>query len=97
MWTVDDTRRARALRAEGVGTIISDVPVTLRAALALPSSGCTLSRYRRTTVLRCGATLGPGARFYLKAPRTGPAGRVVESTSVKVTARTLGGTVLTCP
>ena len=44
VWTVDDPQRARVLRAEGVGTIITNVPETLRAVLADPGSQCTLGQ-----------------------------------------------------
>lgn len=93
VWTLNDPVRARAVRAENIGTIITDEPDTLRAAFAAPDSGCTVTRYSRTTALRSWRTpLAPGARLYLKAPRTGPDGRVAETTLVKIAARTSSGT-----
>ena len=84
VWTVNDTVRARAVRAGGVGTVISDVPATLREAFAAPGSGCSLTRYYRTTPLRVGVTpLATGGRLYLKAPTTAPDGRIVETTLVQ--------------
>ena len=93
VWTVNDTVRARAVRAGGVGTVISDVPATLREAFAAPGSGCSLTRYYRTTPLRVWVTpLATGARLYLKAPTAAPDGRIVESTLVRISARTSSGT-----
>lgn len=92
VWTVNDPTLARALRAKGVGTIISDVPSTLRAALAAPDSGCVLSGSVRSRAPASQVTVAAGGRLHLVAARRAPDGRVVESVPVRITARTATGT-----
>jgi len=91
VWTVNDTLRARVLRAEGVGTLITNIPATLRLALADPASGCTLTPYTSTGVTR-GTSLAGGAHTDPTAPRLSPDGRVVEKARVRVRAWTSSGT-----
>ena len=93
VWTVNDPVRARAVRAEGIGTVITDVPDTVRDAYAATGSGCSLTRYTRATALRSWATpLAVKGRLYLRLPPAAPDGRIVETTLVKVSARTTTGT-----
>jgi glycerophosphoryl diester phosphodiesterase len=91
VWTVDQPLRARVLRAEGVGTIITDVPDTLRATLDDPGSQCTLAQYVRRTVTR-GTGLAAGASQYRTLPALTPDGRVVEKELLRVRASTTAGT-----
>jgi len=91
VWTVDTPPQARVLRAEGVGTIISDVPETLRTALADPASQCTLERYSTPFTTR-GTTLAAGATSYRTVPARSPDGRVVETGRWRVRAWTTSGT-----
>ena len=90
VWTVDDPTRARVLRAEGVRTVISNVPSTVRAALGAPASECRLTTYPAATPTR-GVTLAPGARTSATLPQRSPDGRVVETALVRVTASTSSG------
>lgn len=90
VWTVDEPQRARLLRAEGVGTIITNVPETLRTTLADPGSQCTLSRFATTGTSRTASLVG-GASTYRTAPPRSPDGRIVDQGRLRVRAWTTSG------
>ena len=92
VWTLDEPLRARVVRAEGVGTIITNVPDTLRATLDDPGSQCTLGRFTRSRVTTRGTGLAAGASLDRTVAALSPDGRVVEKDRLRVRAWTTSGT-----
>ncbi|MFL6166697.1 MAG: glycerophosphodiester phosphodiesterase [Ornithinibacter sp.] len=92
VWAVDEPLRARVLRAEGVGTLISNVPETLRATLDAPGSQCTLSRWSSSSETSRGGDLAAGASTYRYVAALSPDGRTVETVLLRVRATTTSGT-----
>jgi glycerophosphoryl diester phosphodiesterase len=91
-WTVNEPLRARVLRAQGVGTLISDVPDTLRATLGDPGSQCTLERWSFSREVARGGDLAGGASTYRYVAALSPDGRAVDKVRLRVQASTASGT-----